>query len=261
MRILFTFICVLALGVMGCSETSGTGGSGGDGGSAGMGGGGAGGFGGAGETATLQLLPMELDADGKQVRLAGVRVCEADAANCGVSDGLVPLELQMPANQEISYTQERDGFDSELRSDIMSPGVTLVIPVMTPAASIADQYEELMSPYPPDGTGAVYVIVWAGIAGGPIPNATIELVDGAGEEKRFYIDDERVWNSDLTATTARGVGGFVEVAPGEAQVRIGGAATDCEVFRGWPGDDEKTIRMAVREGFTTSARVVCSDSN
>ena len=58
MRCLFGFICVLALGVIGCSETAGTGGSsgvGGDGGSAGMGGGGAGGFGGAGETATLQV--------------------------------------------------------------------------------------------------------------------------------------------------------------------------------------------------------------
>ena len=39
MRILFTFMCVLALGLMGCNETSGTGGSGGDGGVGGDGGG------------------------------------------------------------------------------------------------------------------------------------------------------------------------------------------------------------------------------
>jgi hypothetical protein len=39
MRVLFTFICVLALGVMGCGETDGTGGSGGDGGVGGGGGG------------------------------------------------------------------------------------------------------------------------------------------------------------------------------------------------------------------------------
>jgi hypothetical protein len=36
MRILFTFICVLALGLMGCSETAGTGGSGGEGGTGGV---------------------------------------------------------------------------------------------------------------------------------------------------------------------------------------------------------------------------------
>ena len=42
MRILSTFICVLALSVMGCSETSGTGGSGGAAGDGGSGGGGGG---------------------------------------------------------------------------------------------------------------------------------------------------------------------------------------------------------------------------
>ena len=49
MRVLFTFMCVLALGLMGCSEAPGAGGSGGtagDGGSGGIGGGGAGGTGG-----------------------------------------------------------------------------------------------------------------------------------------------------------------------------------------------------------------------
>ena len=38
MRYLFGFMCVLALGVMGCSETAGTGGDGGVGGTAGSGG-------------------------------------------------------------------------------------------------------------------------------------------------------------------------------------------------------------------------------
>ena len=54
MRYVLGFVLVLALGLMGCSETAGTGGSGsdggigGDGGSAGMGGGGVGGDGGVG---------------------------------------------------------------------------------------------------------------------------------------------------------------------------------------------------------------------
>ena len=38
MRYLFGFMCVLALGAVGCSETAGTGGSDGDGGSGGTGG-------------------------------------------------------------------------------------------------------------------------------------------------------------------------------------------------------------------------------
>jgi hypothetical protein len=276
MRFFIGLVLTLALGVMGCSEASGTGGSAGEGGSgyggsAGMGGGGVGGDAGEGgtETATLQLLPMELDADDQQVRLAGVRVCEAETTNCGVSDGLVPVELQLPANREISYTQKKDGYDSLLRSDVMPPGVTIVIPVISPAARIAEQFESLMSPYPPEDTGAVYVLIWGSAAGAPIPNATVELVDGTGSEKQFYVDEQGVWNSNLSATTVRacgedlcgGVGGFVEVAPGEAEIRIGGAARDCEVFRGWPSDEENTIRMAVQAGFRTSARVLCRDSN
>ncbi len=55
MRYLFGFMCVLALGVMGCGETTGDGGSGGSAGSGGMGGdggdGGSAGIGGVGGSA------------------------------------------------------------------------------------------------------------------------------------------------------------------------------------------------------------------
>lgn len=54
MRILFTFTCVLALGLMGCSETTGTGGSGGDGGD-----GGTAGDGGNGGTALTDCTGAE----------------------------------------------------------------------------------------------------------------------------------------------------------------------------------------------------------
>jgi hypothetical protein len=66
MRYLFGFICVLALGVMGCSETSG---DGGDGGSAGMGGGGAGGEGGMGGQLVLDCRGLE---DGTSCTVPGV---------------------------------------------------------------------------------------------------------------------------------------------------------------------------------------------
>jgi hypothetical protein len=256
MRYLFGFMCVLALGVMGCGETTGTGGSGGEGGVGGVGG--DGGSGGAGEIGTLQVLPMELDADGEQVPLVGVSVCEVDTTNCAVSDGLVFVELQVPANQEISYTQTKDGFDSRLRSDIipMPPKLTIVVPVMEPTAQVAEQFERLMSPYPMVDTGAVSVLVWGGTAGDPIPGATLELVDGTG--KPYYANDDGTWHGDLTATTMEGSGGFVEVDPGEVEVRVGGAAKNCEVLRGWPGTEENSIRMAVREGFRTSARLLCS---
>ena len=69
MRILFTFMCVLALSVMGCGETAGTGGSGGDGG--------AGGDGGSGGATPECQSPEDCDDDNEctdDTCLAGV--CE-----------------------------------------------------------------------------------------------------------------------------------------------------------------------------------------
>jgi hypothetical protein len=60
MRYLVAFICVLALGVMGCSEAAGTGGSGGSAGVGGIGGGGGGvGGGGSGGDPIVACLPTE----------------------------------------------------------------------------------------------------------------------------------------------------------------------------------------------------------
>ena len=90
MRILFTFICVLALGVMGCSETSGAGGSGGDGGGAGDGGdGGSGGI-------TECQSPEDCDDDNEctdDTCLAGV--CEFSA----VPDPMGPDEPGDPPGE------------------------------------------------------------------------------------------------------------------------------------------------------------------
>ena len=61
MRILFTFMCVLALGVMGCSETAGTGGSAGDGGVGGDGG--TGGMAGSGGTGGMPECQNPEDCD------------------------------------------------------------------------------------------------------------------------------------------------------------------------------------------------------
>ena len=54
MRILFTFMCVLALSVMGCGETAGTGGDGGNGASGGCCG--EGGFAGVGDGGLERLM-------------------------------------------------------------------------------------------------------------------------------------------------------------------------------------------------------------
>ena len=74
MRYLFGFMCVLALGLMGCSETTGTGGSGG---TAGMGGdGGTGGNGGSGGTNSFEIARDEEELSYDWTRIALSEVAE-----------------------------------------------------------------------------------------------------------------------------------------------------------------------------------------
>jgi hypothetical protein len=243
MRYLVGVVFVLALGtlrVVGCGETAGTGG------------------GGDGETATLQLLAMEFDPEGNQVPLAGVHVCETDTANCDVTDGTRPAVLQLPADRETSYTQVKEGYGAELRADVISATTgSIVVPVMQPDSFIKDNYDRVESPYPMEGTGSIYVQVGErNSATGAIRGATLELVGENG--KAFYVlDDRKSWSTDLTATTSAGNGGFVEVRPGEYQIQIGGTPENCSLVRAWPGDSDNSIRLPVREGFETTARVAC----
>ncbi|MBW2375703.1 MAG: hypothetical protein JRF55_06850 [Deltaproteobacteria bacterium] len=258
MRYLFGFMCVLALGVMpmlGCSETTGDGGVGGSAGT-----GGTGGSAGSGGTATLTLLAMEFDEEEKRVPLLGVRVCETGTTNCAVTDASGPAILQLPADQETSYTQEKEGYGAELRADIIPAIVgSTVIPIMRPDAWLEDMYERVTSPYPMEATGTIFIQVAGGSSiDGSIPGATLDLIGTTG--KAFYLDEDGNWSTDPTATTSSGGGGFVEVTPGEYQIQIGGAAENCRLIRAWPGDSENRIRLPVREGYETTARVDCDEA-
>ena len=84
MRYLVGFMCVLALGTMGCGETSGTGGSGGTGGAGGDGGAAGGGVGGTGGTAG------QCD-DGTQAAYDSA-ICQA-CAECAI-EGPCPCNAQ-----------------------------------------------------------------------------------------------------------------------------------------------------------------------
>jgi hypothetical protein len=246
-------LCVFAMmHVVGCSEAVGdAGGSGGTGGTAAVGG-----AGGDGGTATLNLLPMELDPEGKQVPLVGVLLCETGTTNCAVSDASGFASIQLPAEREISYTHEKEGYGSSMRADILPAAGRTVVPVMPTEASRAAQYERLMSPYPMEGTGTIYIQVARGSLGDdPIAGATFDLLGTTG--KAFFLDEERNWSLEPSVTTSAGVGGFVEVSPGVFEIEIGGTAKNCLLIRGWSGDSENTIRLPVREGYATIARVDC----
>jgi hypothetical protein len=251
MRYLVGFMCVLALGVMGCSETAGTGGSGGSAGDGGMGG-----DGGAGGTATLSILVIETLAEGGIRPVEGLQLCETDTANCMTTDANGNAAIELPVNREVSYTMEKEGFIKHLRADVLAGDEYRPITMSTDAQS-ASQYELVMSPYPMEGTGTIFVQAFSDELGVlPIAGATFELIGAAG--KAYYTtDEEGNWSLDLTATTSRGVGGFVEVSPGEHELRISGTVENCQVLRGWPSDSENTMRFPVREGYLAITRWYC----
>jgi len=246
---------ILALGAMACSEMSGTGGGAGDGGSAGVGGGG--GDGGQGGTATLSIFVFETPAEGGIRPLEGLQLCETDTANCVLTDVDGTAELGLPVDREISYTWEKEGYVKVLRADILSADGSYVPSNVSTDARMAARFDALMSPYPMEGTGVIYAQAFSDELGvHPIPDATFELVGATG--KAFNVDDDGDWTLDLTATSSQGSGGFVEVSPGEHELKVGGGAVkNCQVLRGWPSDSENTMTVPVRAGYMTITRFYC----
>jgi hypothetical protein len=87
-----------------------------------------------------------------------------------------------------------------------------------------------------------------------LPGATLRLVDATGIS--YYLDDEGNMRHDLNATASLGVGGFVEVQPGDFQVEIGWTPA-CFPEQAWPGDAENQIIVPVRAGYLTTTYVNC----
>jgi hypothetical protein len=223
MRILFTFMCGLALGVTGCSETSGTGGSGGSAGSGGDGG---------VSTATVGFF---IEGYRPGVIIApeeGVEICETDTTNCVLTDANGNAGLELPVGQETSYTLVKEGFASFLDLLIVPANGITIITSVAPNQRVEEMYGLVMSPYPMEGTGMIF-IEEVGNPGG----VTFELLGATG--KVFYRDNDANWSSELMATTSGGPdpggGGFTEVSLGVCQVEFGKAGAGCSVRRGWRG--------------------------
>ncbi|TNF63263.1 MAG: hypothetical protein EP303_02885 [Deltaproteobacteria bacterium] len=199
------------------------------------------------------MFPLDVDEEDNGTPLPGVTVCENGTPNCDRSDSTGRAVLRLPIDQEISYTNEKEGYGSQVRADVLSAAGDTLSPWMRVDAPLEARYERVMSPYPEVGTGTVFVAVRA--QGGGLEGATLKLIGATG--KAFYLDENRDWSLDLTATTSSGQGGFVEVSPDEVQVEIGGTASNCVVVYGWPSDSANTTRLPVLEGFMTVAVVRC----
>ncbi len=254
MRYLLNLVFVLALGLMGCSETSGTGGNGGDGGE-----GGSAGVGGQGGTVTVPhiLTTYEGAPEGVKVGLGpvlpGVEACETDTTNCAISGADGRAQLMLPANQEVSYIVSTDGRIPWMAAEVPDE-LTIVRQPRYPMwldEEIEAFAEANMIPYPLTG-GAVLLHMNPTTTEG----VTFTLIDDGGA-LAYYADKDGFFRFDLTETTVNGFGGFFEMAPGERQIEFGGAATNCTATLGWPGDAPNRVKVPVRVGHITLASMNC----
>jgi len=186
----------------------------------------------------------------ERVLLEGVRVCEMDSpSNCEETDARGEAILVLPVERETGFTLDKEGYASWLVGTVIEAKQTTLGTNMVTAQHIADGHDRVMSPYPMRGTGTVGLQLQPGFAG-----ATFELVAATGTA--WYMDEDFNWSPDLTETKSIGIGGFAEITPGEAQVRVGGAADGC-ISLGWPGGEVNLIRAPIREGYVTLAGVTC----
>jgi hypothetical protein len=245
-RFWFAFALSLAL-MAGCSDDGSEGGSGGTAGTGGMAGtGGSAGGGGSAEGSVSAVDPGDTS-----VPVVGVNVCQLDTTNCAETGEDGRAALMLPVG-ETGFTADKEGHVSSLQLVDVPSGGFLFQVGMFPDEFASRVYEEMMSPYPMEGTGSILVHAAPRRAG-----VTFDLVGGTG--KLFYVnEDGSSWRTDLTATTSFGYGGFVEVPPGDYEVTFGGTAEGCTTpLNSWPGDTENSVRVRVEEGHITWAAMLC----
>lgn len=262
----------------GCSESNAPGGSGGSagvGGAAGDGGasgaGGVGGNGGSGGTpAGLRTYPMVFlhTAPEGVSFLEGVEVCEADTENCATSDAVGQLSIDVPANQAVVFTMEKEGYGSVIHGDVSDEdygpaGGGATPTIMYSDAELTAVAEQLETTYPwKKGVVALarYPDENPGVTFTPV-GYTADAVGG-----RFYYDQvSNEYSLELDATTEKrqsyllplAEGGFLEVTPGTQQFEFGGTAGDCTPSWGWTGDAPNRIRVPVRSGYVTYGSMKC----
>ena len=217
-------------------------------------------FGGCAEVTEPQGEPVKITVEewpGFPRGIPGVELCETGKeANCETTDADGKATLWLPANEETGFTAEKQGFGSRLVPVVIPTGGESFSLFMLSAATVESLHEDA---YPLEDVGGINCWV-RGLAG-----VTFDLFDGEGpvSAKQYYREPgpPQTYNDELTETTNEGVGGFLEISPGEYEVQVGGTAGDCALEMGWPPAlfSERTVRFPVQAGYETRIILSCSE--
>ena len=172
--------------------------------------------------------------------LEGVDLCEADTTNCATTDAAGLAQIMLPANQEVTYTVSKSGFVPYAVGDVSEPpGIGGTWPMISDALMEAEG-ERVGFSWPSED-GLLPLAVSPNQAG-----VTWEIdVESATV---YYMDEDGVAQTDFTATTSAGRGGFYDASVGVREVDFGGAAANCTPGIAWPGTAPNQIRVPVRAG-------------
>jgi hypothetical protein len=113
--------------------------------------------------------------------------------------------------------------------------------------------ERLMIEWPSESTGLLSLAAFPLHAG-----VTWEIDEETANG--FYFNADCLAQTDLTATTAIGRGGFLEASEGVHEVTFGGTVSNCTVRTAWPTDTASAVRVPVRAGHLNFGSMDCDPS-
>ncbi len=249
---------VCALPLLGCSEEAGIVGEAGSGGN---GTGGMNGTGGSDATRGVGIRFTEVDSAGTSNNVEGVELCQADTDNCALSDAVGVALIDVPVDQEIAFTAEKEGYAPWIFGDVSNDDAELITVrrIYTHEQMTEVMERQLGGSYPPTAGVVGLVRFPTHMAGG----VTFTAVGDTGNEvgDSFYFDGATgEYGTEHAATgpynglgylLPLGDGGFMSVTDGVQTFELGGSGDPCVVSWGWPGDAPTQMRVPVRAGYRT----------
>ena len=195
----------------------------------------------------------------------GVELCHVDTKDlevkaiddCTTTDDQGIAGISLPDKAKVAWSLRKDDYQRVLVPDITDgsydPATTWPLFTDKLLAELCQLLrEELACDYPLDDTGYGWISVFTRPRR---EGATFTLVGATGD--LFYTAPAGRPSPGFETTTQNGDALFINVLPGDVEIRFGGTAEGCTPRQSWPGAGDHTIALPVREGFHTYVGLNC----